>query len=71
MNEQEPPDPEAQSSPGKAEGDVEPGIRPEPPPDIEHVHVADDPRTWSPRKKTWTLVYISYCSLAGATLANI
>jgi hypothetical protein len=39
--------------------------------DIEHVYVEDDPRLWSRRKKNITLAYISYCSLAGATLGNI
>lgn len=62
------------SSPDPAEANNGPVKEPEKnesEPDVEHLEVVDDPRTWSARKKNLTLAYISYCSLSGATLANI
>lgn len=45
--------------------------KPEVEKDVEHLDVDDDPRLWTARKKNLTLAYICYCSLSGATLANI
>ncbi|KAF8517404.1 vacuolar DHA amino acid exporter [Hysterangium stoloniferum] len=46
-------------------------VEEEQPPDIEHVYVQDDPRQWSKRRKTFTLVIIAAAALISMLGINI